>query len=287
MHQLRRALIPLLCLWLAMPAALAQALSVQVYSLRHQLAAGLVPSVQATLHEGESVHAFNNELVVNASADSHRQVAQLLQALDKPLRNLRISVRNSSDTVAQGSSAGATGSIRTGDVYLGTGGPVYRDRRPDNGVVVQHDGLRVHANRSQSGTQATREQQLRAIEGQPAWISTGQTIAYRSVDAWGNPVTSFRDANRGFYITARIVDQRVYLDISASDDRLSEDPRLQRRGVIDTAQLQTSVTGAVGEWINLGGISLQDSRSSRDYTSRDSSMNDTIGDIAVMVVPAD
>lgn len=278
------ALVLLLC---CLAPAWAASTAVKVYSLHHQVAESLLPAIESVLLADESVQVFNNDLVVNASAASHRQVEQLLQDLDTPLRNLRISVRNAGSGTGNSNNTGVSGGIRTGDVYLGAGGPVYRERQPGGGLVIQHDGLRVHSQHTTRETGSAQSQQVRAIEGYPAWISTGQTMAYRSVDRWGNPVTDFQDANRGFYVTARMIGNRVQLDISTSNDRLAESPRERRRGVIETERLQTTVTGAIGEWIPLGNITVQGNRQDSDYNSRSSHAGETVSDISVMVVPVD
>lgn len=260
----------------------------QVYSLKHQLAESLLPTLNNVLLADESINAYNNELVVNASSASQQKIAQLLQALDTPLRNIQISVRNNNTGNSASNNTNVSGGIRTGEVYLGAGGPVYRERRGNQGgVVIQSNGVRVQSNHEVRQTSTQQEQKLRAIEGSPAWISTGQAIPYNSVDRWGNTVTDYQNADRGFYVTARIIGDRVQLDISTSNDRLSEDPRKSRRGVIDTERLQTTTSGAVGEWISLGGISLQDNSDSHSYNSRNSNSGNSIGDISVRIVPLD
>lgn len=275
------------CLLLSSSLMAADKTEVHVYRMQYQLADALVSAVEDVLLPGESVNAFNNELVVNASAASHREVSALLDTLDKPSRNLLITVRNNSNGQGNSSSTGISGGIRTGEVYLGSGGPVYHERRDNGGLVVQHDGVRIHSNQGTRQSSSSQEQQLRTMEGHPAWISTGQSVPYRSVDRWGNPVTDYKDADRGFYVTAYVMGDRVQLQISTSNDRLSEDPRRQRRGIIETERLQTTVSGVVGEWINLGGITLQDQRRDSDYTRRSGETTETIGDIAVRIIPAD
>jgi hypothetical protein len=83
------------------------------------------------------------------------------------------------------------------------------------------------------------------------------------------------------------MNNRVYLDISTSNDQLSEDPQKQRHGVIETQHLQTTVSGAIGDWINLGGITLDDNNSDSGYTGNHNAQSFTIGDIAVNIVPLD
>jgi hypothetical protein len=212
----------------------------------------------------------------------------LLQVLDKPLRSILISVRNDSAGNSVNNNASISGGIRTGEVYLGAGGPVYREQRGNNsGVIIQGNGVRVQSSHEVRQTSSQQEQRVRAIEGSPAWISTGQSIPYRGTDQWGNAIVEYENADRGFYVTARIIGDRVQLDISTSNDQLSEDPRKRRIGIIDTQHLQTATSGSIGEWIHLGGIRLQDNSDGRSYTSNNSNDGSTISDISVRVVPLD
>lgn len=269
----------------------AQNFTTKIYTLQHQLAEPLLPAINSALQSGESVNAFNNELIVNAAPSSQQQVANLLRELDKPTRNLLITVRNNNTSNNANSNTGVQGGIRTGEVYLGSGGPVYRERNSisgnNDGLVIKSNGLRINSQHEVRQSTTAQEQKLRAIEGYPAFISAGQSIPYRGVDRWGNAVTEYQDADRGFYVTARIIGNRVQLTISTSNDQLSEDPKKRRHGVIETEHLQTQASGAVGEWINLGGITLQDSKGGQSYTNRSSGSASSIGDISVRVIPTE
>ena len=77
----------------------AQNFTTKIYTLQHQLAEPLLPAINNALQSGESVNAFNNELIVNASSSSQEQVANLLRELDKPTRNLLITVRNNNTSI--------------------------------------------------------------------------------------------------------------------------------------------------------------------------------------------
>lgn len=261
-----------------------------VYAVQHQIAESLVPAIDGILLPGESVNAYNHSLVVNASAASHRSIETLLRELDTPLRNIMIVVRNDNTGNSTDNGTSVSGGIRTGNVYLGAGGPVYRENRSlggDDGVVIQSNGVRIRSHRETSNSSTQQEQKLRAIEGSPSWISTGQSIPYRTTDAWGNSTTEYHNADSGFYVTARIMGDRVQLDISTSDDKLSQDPHERRRGIIDTQRLQTSTAGAIGEWISLGGIHLQDADDSEQYTGNHRKTSDSITGISVKIIPID
>ena len=92
--------------WLYCPIAIADSKRVEVYSLRHQLADSILPTIKGVLQQGESVSAYNNELIVNASAASQKNVASLLETIDKPMRNIMINVRN--NNTASGTEGGTS-----------------------------------------------------------------------------------------------------------------------------------------------------------------------------------
>jgi spermidine/putrescine-binding protein len=54
------------CLFIT--AASADENTVRVYTLRYQIAESLLPTINNILLSGESINAYNNELVVNASS---------------------------------------------------------------------------------------------------------------------------------------------------------------------------------------------------------------------------
>jgi hypothetical protein len=253
---------------------------VKLYPLHHQTGATLLPTLNALMQPGESINEYNNQLVVNASPATQAQIEKLLPALDQPSRNLMISVRNNSQGDSNRDNSGMSGGIRSGQVYLGSNGQMTSTR---GGLVVQGNGVRVQTNREVRQSSSQSAQQIRAVEGYPAFISTGQSAAYRSYDAYGNPTTSVASAERGVYVTARVIGDRVQLDISTSNDKFSN----TRRGVIDTQQLHTSTSGSVGEWISLGSISTESSESRNGYTSQGDSNGGNFSDISVRVVPID
>lgn len=252
---------------------------VKLYPLHHQTATPMLPALNALLQPGESINEYNNQLVVNASPATQAQIEKLLQQLDQPLRNLMISVRNNSQGDSSSDNSGVSGGIRSGQVRLGTNGNMHTT----GGLVVQGNGVRVQTNREVRQSSSQSAQQIRAVEGYPAFISTGQSAAYRSYDAYGNPTTSFANAERGVYVTARVIGERVQLEISTSNDKFAN----TRRGVIDTQQLHTNTSGRVGEWISLGGITSESSETRNGYTSQGDNSGGNISDISVKVVPID
>ena len=105
---------------------------------------------------------------------------------------------------------------------------------------------------------ASREggtQQIQATEGVPALIQTGSTVPLTSIqtDAYGRMLsqTDYRDVTHGFYVTANVTGNTVHLAIRTNRDRMSQ----ERSDVVETQSTDTEVSGPLGQWITLAGIS--------------------------------
>ncbi len=251
----------------------------EIYTLQNQAADAMLPVLNGVLMAGESVNAYNNSLIVSASATSQKKVADLLAKLDTSPRNLLISVRNNRADESKDGRVAVSGGIKQGELVLGAPAPIVSP----NGMVMRQGGLRVTANNEQRQTNTQQIQQVRAIEGSPVSVSSGQRAAYTLPDRYGNRATHYVNAEQGVYVTARIVGNRVLLDISSNHDKFSA----THAGVIDTENLRASVSGAVGEWINLGGITTQESNSGSRYTEKSSAASSRLADISVRVVPVE
>ena len=94
------------------------------------------------------------------------------------------------------------------------------------------------------------------VEGQPAFINAGQSVPIPQHSSVLTPFGAvvregvyYRDVGAGFYVVPRLAGDRVNLEISPYRENLSR----FGGGVIDSRGLATTVAGALGEWIPLGG----------------------------------
>lgn len=247
----------------------AQERQLYTIALRHTLPEQVLPALQPQLSPGSSLSSFGQQLILKATPAEYRQVNALLEQLDRAPRSLLISVRGQGQTYETHSRYGIDGQAGDGAVRVGTS----RD-----GAWQARTETRVFVNRGSIQGNRDGTQQVRAVEGMAAFISTGGSYPVRS-SPYGQreltPVTS------GFYATARLLDNDiVVLDIDQHDDRTAA------RGGIDTQSLQTQVRGRLGEWIDIGAIDSARGNRSRELSGFGSDSAGALTGISIKVEAA-
>ena len=190
----------------------------QVITLKNRTSADLLPVAQNFIGKDGNVTVYGNQLIVEAPTQKIQGLEDLLSQLDTPVRRLLITV-DTSDT-----------------------------NLPDS-----NSNTRVYSTASRDGG----VQQIQATEGVPALIQTGQSIPQTSTqtDAYGrlSAQTTYRTVTRGFYITASVTGETVHLAISTNRDRMSQ----EQPDVVNVQSTDTQVSGPLGQWITVAGISGQ------------------------------
>lgn len=230
---------------LLVSCSLSLSAATEVIPLNFRTADEILSVVQSVLgHEG-NVNAYGNQLIINATPEKIAEVRALLQQLDTEPRRLLISVDSNESGFQSDRGYSADGSISAGNAEIQIG----------HGEVNGRDQLRIIRRSSDSRSGGT--QQVQATEGYPALIQVGQSVPLTSQgrDAYGQPYsnTQYRNITRGFYVTASLSGERVHISISSNRDRLSQ----SQPGVIDVQSTDTRVSGRLGEWISIGGVSEQ------------------------------
>jgi hypothetical protein len=147
------------------------------------------------------------------------------------------------------------GSINAGDTTITTGPG---GRRTETKTTVRVNDYR--GNSTDNGNQA-----VRVTEGMPAYISTGMTAPIQSYttgpDGRRYYQQGYVDAVSGFYATTWVNEGVVRISIDQSNNQLKGE-------TVSTQQLQSQVSGALGEWLPIGVISDTASQQSRGIASR-------------------
>jgi type II secretory pathway component GspD/PulD (secretin) len=232
--------------------------SLETISLNHRLAEDLLPLLRPLLPPGSVLTGAGNVLLVRADPATLSQLREAVAQLDRAPRQLLISVGQSSGATAGDRSVRGTATVGSGDVQAGINRPPQAAAGAE--IVARSDSTRDSLRNVSS---------VRALEGFETYISVGQSRPYTSTSVisgggWRPPVvtqtTGFQDVQSGFFATPRLSGDRVTLVISAQQQQLTGGGRQQP---VSTASATTTVSGRLGEWIEIGGSSSQsDGRSS-------------------------
>lgn len=251
--------------WFLAGTVLAQSTVLEVIPLRYRTAQEVIPVIQPMLPREGSVSGFQGQLVVRTTPANLEEIKRILASLDTAPRQLLVTVRQDADRDRGRSAAEVSGSIGGRDGRV-TVPPVSRE--PRGGTVILRQGDDEARARVVEGRAAESErntQSIRVLEGREAFVRVGQAVPVRERQlqravVGGRVVeqvvesTQYRDVTTGFYVRPRISGDRVTLEISSRRESLS---RQTPRGV-DVQSMTTSVSGRLGEWLDIGGIS-QDS----------------------------
>ncbi|MBB4867470.1 hypothetical protein HNP46_006383 [Pseudomonas nitritireducens] len=215
----------------------------EVIPLNYRTAEEVLPIAQQVLGNEGRVSAYGNQLVVNAEQAKIRELQQVLNQLDTRPHQLLISVDTVSGSQGGQSGYSVDGSVSAGNVEIQSG----------RGEVNGRDQVRI-INRS-TNSRGGGTQQVRATEGSPAFIQVGQSrpVTDAGIGPYGQVYsqTQYRDANQGMYVTASLTGNLVHITLSTRNDRFNE----SYQGAMNTSSAQTSVSGPLGQWIEVGGTS--------------------------------
>jgi type II secretory pathway component GspD/PulD (secretin) len=212
-------------LWLALllAAGAAWAQTLEIITLKYQTAEQVLPQLRPLLEPGAGITGAGNKLFLRSSPRNKQDILRVLEVIDREPRRLLISVRQEGQADLQGA------------------GTLYGSRGVGSDNVSQ---------------------QVQTIEGGRAFIQAGrsQPVPVRQVvNTPRGPVVTesvvYQDSGTGFYAVPRLSGSIVTLDISPSHDTPGRVP-----GSIEIQEITTTVTGRLGEWISLGGSTLESNR---------------------------
>jgi len=213
---------------LALQAASQQ--SLQVIALRYRTVEQVLPVLRPLLEPGGTLTGQYNRLIVRTSPSNLAQLRQALEAIDRPLRRLQISVRfdDAMDAASKGVEASGRISNRGARVDIGA--------RGERALATE----RV-------------DQRIQVLEGGRALIMTGSSTPL--------PLTRdtavIRETASGFEALPRLAGGDVVL-VDIAPQR--ETPDRQQR-------LVTTVSARLGEWFELGGAATGAVRDDRGIAS--------------------
>jgi type II secretory pathway component GspD/PulD (secretin) len=243
-------------------ASLARAQSaVEVIPLHYRTAEEVIPILQPMLDPGGTLSGFRGQLIVRTTPENLVEIKRILASVDAAPRQLQITVRQDADGRARRRAADVSGNIGNDNARVIVP-PASREREGGRIVIREGDSrIRAHVLDSASTLSDRNTQTLRVSEGREAFIQVGQSVPVRGRQVTRTVVggqvveqvvdsTEYRDVTTGFYVRPRLSGDRVMLAISPQRESLSGDVR----GGVSVQRVVTTVSGRLGEWIEIGGI---------------------------------
>ena len=277
----------MVCLILSFNMAFAHDL--EIIELKHRSPEEVLPLIRAFLADDEIAQGMNYQLMVSASPHHLAQIKQLIASLDTAPRRLKITVVQDVDRATIASMNELSGSVNVG---RGARISVPSNRPPADGVVHFNQGgdeISARVVRRDSQLQHHKTQQLQVLEGGRAFINVGQVVPVpqRQIiqHPWGNEVveqTQYQQVGSGFYVQPRVQGERVTLSISTQNDAL-ENNQSHHYPSASVQHASTTLSGRLGEWLEMAGVSQQQENSSGTLTSRGNSQSDEQRNIFIKV----
>ena len=248
----------------------------EIIQLRHRSAEDVLPVIRPLLDKGDVASGMNYQLILRTSPRNIEQVKKLLVSVDIAPRRLKITVMQNVD-----SETAARLTEVSGNAGLGREARVVVPGSGDNsGLNVElgsgQDRLKARVTSTRSIDEERNTQQLQVLEGNRALVRSGQSIPVpqRQViqDRRGTRVidsTEYREVSSGFYVLPRISGDRVTLEISTQNDALAPDGAEQP--TVRVQQASSTVSGRLGEWLEVGGLGQRQDHGDATISTRGTS----------------
>lgn len=218
--------LPALCVttWLLLAASAVAADRVTEVVSTQRPAEELLPVLAPLGGDDVSLQAWRGQLVISGPAARVQDILVVLQTLDAPLQNVRISVRRA-------------------------GGGGQRDSAVSTGVQSGDTGVRVR--QGQLETRDAGEQQLTVLEGTDAWLSVDREVPVLLVVPGGAVSGSYQPLGNGVTLRASRAGERIRLDI------------VQRVAALDDGSISAQSVSSVllldaGVWTPLARVARSD-----------------------------
>jgi len=206
----------------------------------------IIPIIKPFVGSDGSVAGMNDQLIIRTSPENLREIRRILGRIDHPPRRLLISVR-------QGNAGSAEGRGISADIRALVG----RQGQIAVGDPEEEEGVRLRGIGAGTRSDLDVSHRVQALEGRPAFISTGRSVPVNRSQFYGagpfpyyGSHSGYRDTTSGFYALAHLNGNQVTIEIN---------PRMERAGNIggsfDVQQAHTIVSGSLGTWIAVGGVS--------------------------------
>ena len=248
----------------------------EVIALKHRSAEEVLPVIRPLLDKGDTASGMNYQLILRTSPRNLEQIKKLLESIDIAPRRLKITVMQNVDSETAARLTEVSGNVGLNrDARIAVPGS-----GDSSGLNVElgrgQDRLRTRVTSTRSLEDERNTQQLQVLEGNRALVHSGQSVPVpqRQViqNQWGTQVidsTQYQEVGSGFYVLPRISGDRVTLEISTQNDALV--PGSGDQPTVRVQQASSTVSGRLGEWLEVGGLGQQKNHEDSTLSTRGAS----------------
>ena len=255
---------------------LAAANELEIIMLKHRSAEEVLPVVRPLLEQDDVASAMNDQLILRTSPHTLEQVKKLLERIDVAPRRLKITVLQNADSATVARLTGMSGNVglsREARIAVPEGDD-------GSGLNVElgqgRDRLRARVLSTRALEDERNTQQLQVLEGNRALVRSGQSVPVPQRQVIQNQLgtqvidsTQYQEVVSGFYVLPRISGDRVTLEISAHNDALL--PGGGGQPATRVQQTSSTVSGRLGEWLEVSGSGQRKDSGDVTISTRDMS----------------
>jgi type II secretory pathway component GspD/PulD (secretin) len=236
--------------------ALAGNMQLEVIPLQNRMVDDVIHIIRPLVAPGGTVTGMNNQLIVKTTPSNIAEIKQILNRIDHAPRKLMIIVKQNIDGNSHLREDSLTGEYVSDNVQINTG-----HNHSNEGLSIsagdKNSNVRYRTLNSTARADDRNTFKVQALEGRPAFINQGQSIPVDSSTAYVtkhgvvvNQSTDYYETRSGFYVLPRLNGNQVTLLVATDLSRVQPGghPTANVQGV------ETTVTGRLGQWMELGGI---------------------------------
>ncbi len=236
--------------------ALAENMQLKVIPLQNRMVDDVIHIIRPLVAPGGTVTGMNNQLVVKTTPSNIAEIKEILTRIDHAPRKLMITVKQNIDGNSHLREDSLTGKYGSDNVQINAGHD-HSNEGLSISVGDKNSNIRYRTLNSTASADDRNSFKVQALEGRPAFINQGQSIPVDTSTAYVtrhgvvvNQSTDYYETGSGFYVLPRLNGNQVTLFAATelSSVQPSSHPTANVQGV------ETTVTGRLGQWMELGGI---------------------------------
>ena len=249
--------------------ALAENMRLEVIPLQNRMVDDVIHIIRPLVAPGGTVTGMNNQLIVKTTPSNLAEIKEILTRIDHAPRKLMITVKQNIYGNSHLREDSLTGKYGSDNVQINAG-----HDHSNEGLSIsagdKNSNVRYRTLNSTASADDGNTFKVQALEGRPAFINQGQSIPVDTSTAYVtrhgvvvNQSTDYYETRSGFYVLPRLNGNQVTLLAATelSSVQPSSHPTVNVQGV------ETTVTGRLGQWMELGVIDQSFNRGTRQNFS--------------------